>query len=96
MRRIDIEIPEDLYNALIDKFGSKKRVEDLINYRLEASIRKQRYLINKSEDEIQRMATISVYIKEYLYPYFNAHLINLNLSKQNFIVKILRRLLRGK
>lgn len=92
MKKLQIEIPDSIMLKAIKQHGSRKKVEDLIANRLEKSIRKNRRLITKIEPE--KMTIVNVYVKDYLYPYFNEMLISMAQTKQNFIIKMLKRLIK--
>lgn len=90
MRKIEIEVPESLYKKVHEQYGSRKKVEDILSVRLEANIRKNRRLLTRPKPE--RTTIISVYVKEHLYPYFNQLLIDRSQTRQNFVIKMLKRL----
>lgn len=92
MKKIDIEVPESLYREAFEQYGSRKKVEDILSIRLERQIRKNRKLISKIEPE--RTTTISVYVKDYIYPFFNEMLIERSESKATYITKMLKRLIK--
>lgn len=90
MRKLEIEVPESLYNQAYEQYGSRKKIEDMISIRIEANIRKNRRLISKPEPE--RKTLINIFIKEHLYPYFNELLIQRSESKQSYITRMLKRI----
>jgi hypothetical protein len=92
MRKLEIEVPESLYLQAFEQYGSRKKIEDMISIRIESNIRKNRKLISKPEPE--RRIIISVYIKEHLYPYFNELLIQRSESKQSYITRMLKRIIK--
>jgi hypothetical protein len=92
MRKIEIEVPESIYLKAFEQYGSRKKVEDILSIRLERYIRKNRKLISQVEPE--RTTTISIYVKDHIYPFFNELLIERNDSKTSFISKMLKRLIK--
>lgn len=92
MRKLEIEVPESLYNEVFEKYGSRKRVEDILSVRLETNIRKNRRLVSKPEPE--RTTLISIFVKDHIYPYWNELLLQRSESKQTYITRMLKRLNR--
>lgn len=90
MKKIQIEVPEKLYLQAFKNYGSRKKVEDMISIRLEQNIRKNRRIVSKPDPE--RTTILNVYVKDHLYPYFNELLISRSETKQNFLIKMLKRL----
>lgn len=90
MKKIEINIPVSLFEEALQKYGSRKKIEDIISVRLERNVRRNRRLISKPEHE--RSTTISIYVKDHIYPYFNELLIDRNESKQIHITRMLKRL----
>jgi hypothetical protein len=92
MIKLEIEIPEAVYKKALDQYGSRKKVEDILSHRLESAIRKNRKLITRPEP--QRTTVVSIHMKDYLLPYLNQLLIERSESKQNFLTKMLKRLIK--
>ncbi len=92
MKKLEIEVPESLYRQAFEQYGSRKKVEDILSIRLERNIRKNRKLISKVEPE--RTTTISIYVKDHIYPFFNELLIERGDSKASYISKMLKRLIK--
>jgi hypothetical protein len=90
MRKLEIEIPESVMIKAIQQYGSRKKVEDIIANRLEQNIRKNRRIIGRVSPE--RMSIVNVYVKDHLYPFFNEILISMAETKQNYVLRMLKRL----
>jgi hypothetical protein len=90
MRKLEIEIPESVMIKAIQQYGSRKKVEDIIANRLEQNIRKNRRIIGRVSPE--RMTIVNVYVKDHLYPFFNEILISMAETKQNYVLRMLKRL----
>jgi hypothetical protein len=92
MKHIEIEVPESIYLEVFEKFGSRKKVEDILSVRLGTNIRKNRRLVSRPEPE--RTISISIFIKDHIYPYWNELLLHRSESKQTYITRMLKRLNR--
>ena len=90
MRKLEIEIPESVMIKAIQQYGSRKKVEDIIANRLEQNIRKNRRIIGRVSPE--RMTIVNVYVKDHLYPFLNEILISMAETKQNYVLRMLKRL----
>ena len=92
MKKLEIEIPESLMLKAIAQYGSRKKVEDIISNRLEQNIRKNRRIIGRVKPE--RMTILNVYMRDHMHPFFNEILISMSESKQNYITRMLKRLIK--
>lgn len=92
MKKLEIEIPESVMLKAIEQYGSRKKVEDIIANRLEQNIRKNRRIIGREQPE--RMTIVNVYVKDHLYPFFNEILISMAETKQNYVLRMLKRLIK--
>lgn len=91
MKRIDVDITQHMYDVLMDRFGSKKRIEEIASLKLEHSIKIA--LNNEKTKEYAPRETLNILIDEKLYAKFNEFCVNRNITKREFIMKKLRRLI---
>lgn len=94
MKQIDIEIPVKLYKKFIDKYGGHKPATDLLSLRIEQTIKMERWLIRKREEDLEPKAIVSIHIKEYLFPYLNEYCVHRKLTKKEMVIKLMKKLCR--
>jgi hypothetical protein len=94
MKQIEVDIPMELYFALIDKFGTQRKVEDILTMRLDQSIRKEKSLMRKRILKPVMTKTITVYMKDYMYPFFMDLLIHRSKTKKELVLKMCKRLIK--
>ena len=94
MKQIEVDIPMELYFALIDKFGTQRKVEDILTSRLDQSIRKEKSLMRKRILKPVMTKTITIYLKDYMYPFFMDLLIHRTKTKKELILKMCKRLIK--
>jgi hypothetical protein len=94
MKQIEVDIPMEMYFALIDKFGTQRKVEDILTMRLDQSIRKEKSLMRKRILKPVMTKTITVYLKDYMYPFFMDLLIHRTKTKKELILKMCKRLIK--
>lgn len=92
MKQIDIEIPTKLYEKFVEKYGSHKAATDLLSLRIEQSIKMERWLIRKRKVDLEDKTTVSIHIKEYLFPYLNEYCVHRKISKKEMVVRLIRKL----
>lgn len=91
MKKIDVSVTEHMYDVLKERYKSRKRIEEIVSLKLE------RKLIdaynNERFKEYKPRETLTILIEENLYTRFNAFCVKRNISKREFIMKILNRLI---
>ena len=91
MKYIKLEVTKKMYDALIDRFGSQKRVEDLISLKIESSIKNA--LMNQKAKEYVPREEINIFLRDEIYQYLNDICVKRSISKKDFIRKKLSSLL---
>lgn len=92
MKIINVDVPKDVYDKLLTKFVTKKRIEDMFSLKLEAKIKKEIYLLKiRGEEEPTELLTICV--SDTLYPYLNEYCIHRSLSKKEVLMKMIKKVL---
>lgn len=90
MAKFEIEIPEAIFNQALEKYKSRKKVEDILSARLEVTIRKDRSLMIKQK--FVKKTLVNIYLRDNLLPFFNDMLVRQGKSKNDYIIKMLKRL----
>lgn len=94
MRQIDVDVPYKLYLDLVDRCGSHKKATDLISLRIEQALKMERWLMRLRPKDIEATKVISVFVPEYLYPYFNEYCIHRQMTKRELVIKLIKRILK--
>jgi hypothetical protein len=93
MKSIEVNLPMDVYDKLVAKFGSQKRIEDLFTIKLENRLKAEVYLSRKRVEEFELTKTLTVYVKDGLYPYLNEYCIHRSVTKGEMLMKMIKKVL---
>ena len=96
MKSIDVSLPIEVYDALLKQFGTQKKIEDLFSVKLENKVKREIYLMDVRADQhlpFKVRKTLKIYIKDNLYSYFNEYCIHRAQTKQEVIIKMIKKLL---
>jgi hypothetical protein len=91
MKKIDVGITQHMYDVLLERFGSKRRVEEIASLKLEQAIKVA--MNNEKHKDYHPRENITILIDEQLYTKFNDFCVRRNITKREFIMKKLRRLI---
>lgn len=96
MKSIEVELPIDAYDKLLAKFGSRKRIEDVFSVRLEDKLKREIYLLRKRDPEFEHKQKLTICISESLYPMFVEFCIHRSQTKQDVILKMMKKVISRK
>jgi hypothetical protein len=96
MKTIEINLPIELYDTLLEQFGTQKKIEDLFSVKLENKVKREIYLLKVRgfapvEHKIEK--TLKICIKDNLYPYLNEYCIHRSQTKKEVILKMIKKFL---
>jgi hypothetical protein len=91
MKSIDAYIPKDVYDEFVAEHSNAKKAIDFLSIILENRIRSERFLISRDLIKQVDHQKISIPIKEHLVPYLNEYCVIKGITKQELIVKLIKR-----
>jgi hypothetical protein len=93
MKQIDIDIPEELYDKFVTKFGSEKEAFDYLSLRIEQAIRLEKWLIRQRPEQLQqKRKQVSIYMEPHLYPYLNELCIHRGFTRKEYVTRLIHKL----
>lgn len=96
MKTIEVNLPIELYDTLLERFGTQKNIEDLFSIKLENKVKREIYLKRMRSyetPEFKLEKTLNICIKDNLYPYLNEYCIHRSQTKKEVIVKMIKKFL---
>jgi hypothetical protein len=91
MKIFEVSVTEHMYDILVRKFGSKRRVEEIVSLKIESAIKNA--LINESQKEYAPRKNFTLLINDSLYTKLNDYCVRRNISKREFMMKKIHRLI---
>lgn len=85
---IDVEIPEDAYHKYIEKFNDEQWAINMIEYRVEANLRRQRKLMYSQTTPNKKK--ISIGVSPLLMPIMETYCAQRGMSKGEYIASVMK------
>jgi hypothetical protein len=96
MKTIEVNVPMEVYDALLQQFGTQKKIEDLFSVKLENKVKREIYLLEVRGREIPKFKlekTLRICVKDNLYPYLNEYCIHRSQTKKEVVMKMIKKFL---
>lgn len=85
---MELEVPQESYDAFIQKFESEQEALNMIEFMLEASLRRQRKIMYKKDTEERKKITVS--ILPALIPILETYCSRKAISKSEYLRNIMK------
>ena len=90
IKAIDTWIPKDVFDEFRSQFDTDREAIDFLTLTIEKRIRSKKRLIKKDLLKSINHERVTIPMQDYLIPYFNEYILSKGMTKQEFIVKLMK------